>query len=71
MGLERDRGWGAVQNCYPIAMEPLDGRNGDGGARACRDRLPVAGGGGRALGADGDGVAATAMAEALRVGIAL
>ena len=27
MGLERDRGWGAVQNCYPIAMEPLDMRN--------------------------------------------
>jgi hypothetical protein len=26
-GSERDRGWGAMQNCYPIAMEPLDMRN--------------------------------------------
>ena len=27
-----------MQNCYPIAMEPLDGRNGDGEAEAPEDR---------------------------------
>ena len=26
-GSERDRGWEAMQNCYPIAIEPLDMRN--------------------------------------------
>eukprot|EP00966_Prymnesium_polylepis_P265132 6125574-Prymnesium_polylepis.1 len=26
-GSERDRGWEAVQNCWPDAMEPLDMRN--------------------------------------------
>ena len=26
-GSERDPCWEAVQNCYPIAMEPLDMRN--------------------------------------------
>ena len=75
MGLERDRGWGAVQNCYPIAMEPLDGRNAATVERLFSRPPPVAGGparrGGRALGADGDGVAAVVMVEGLRVGSAM
>ena len=76
VGLERDRGWGAVQNCYPIAMEPLDGRNAATVERLFSRPPPVAGGparrGGRALGAaEGDDVATVVMVEPLRVGNAM
>ena len=73
--MERDRGWGAVQNCYPIAMEPLDGRNGDGGALVLATtslwRAGLRGGAVERWGRRTASVAAVGLVEALRVANAM